>query len=782
MRRIVLCLSFMLAWAVCGQVNPFSGIFGEECFRNATEYKQSVVAQYEKLLCEDSPESNPATIRAFVDFFYRGKPIPDTQAADAAGDHWDTLVNLLCLKDQEAPLKELLASGKGTSLFRIQTREMLITLYWEGSKQRKALEQEQLKAIEAAVLEGRWKGRIGYQWYYNYLKAYTSVGRRYWGELETRLRPKAAEIDPWFWEMVQGQAGIFWAWSDRGGGWASSVSEEGWDGFDKRLKSARQHFHKALEIHPDYPNPHVSLITVEMGDGCLEDILREYKACVSISPTNAFATQALTLALLPRWHGSHELIWQLAREAMDCPRRDSDVPLMGYVCLSRIAEDVGGSGWQKVYLTPEVKERAARLFREWEPRLERKEFLRARLWYELSELRYDDAAKTLKELGGPQERRPTPNRSRGDYWRARFTQLNYADYALHIRIFTGEYGEILRNAEIALLNNNRSQLERVHHVLSKKTLPKEEQNYLLEWYGHWMLNRRPGGTLQQNGRLRGAFHIACARGDLDLVTELLDLGYDWQANEAYPGETANFLASKCGDPAPLKILKDAGDPLTRRAPKNGYAPIHHAAAHGSPKVIKALLDYGIDIENRCRDGHTPLQTAAGMRRTSTMEALLKLGANPNAQDGDGDTCLIYLPQLGALPSEYQPLLQDSRTDVNLANHAGDTPLHKMAQWNTSPEIVQMLLAKGGDLNVRNNSGKTPLDVAEASGNAELAKFLQQQGAKHSSELPEADTRKKHTQQNAENAWLRLVPWIVIPVALLAFAVCVVLVCKKARKR
>ena len=251
MRRIVLCLSFMLAWAVCGQVNPFSGIFGEECFRNATEYKQSVVAQYEKLLCEDSPESNPATIRAFVDFFYRGKPIPDTQAADAAGDHWDTLVNLLRLKDQEAPLKELLASGKGTSLFRIQTREMLITLYWEGSKQRKALEQEQLKAIEAAVLEGRWKGRIGYQWYYNYLKAYTSVGRRYWGELETRLRPKAAEIDPWFWEMVQGQAGIFWAWSDRGGGWASSVSEEGWDGFDKRLKSARQHFHKALEIHPD---------------------------------------------------------------------------------------------------------------------------------------------------------------------------------------------------------------------------------------------------------------------------------------------------------------------------------------------------------------------------------------------------------------------------------------------------------------------------------------------------------------------------------------------------
>ena len=297
-----------------------------------------------------------------------------------------------------------------------------------------------------------------------------------------------------------------------------------------------------------------------------------------------------------------------------------------------------------------------------------------------------------------------------------------------------------------------------------------------------MLNRRPGGTLQQNGRLRGAFHIACARGDLDLVTELLDLGYDWQANEAYPGETANFLASKCGDPAPLKILKDAGDPLTRCAPKNGYAPIHHAAAHGSPKVIKALLAYGIDIENRCRDGHTPLQTAAGMRRTSTMEALLKLGANPNAQDGDGDTCLIYLPQLGALPSEYQPLLQDSRTDVNLANHAGDTPLHKMAQWNTSPEIVQMLLAKGGDLNMRNNSGKTPLDVAEASGNAELAKFLQQQGAKHSSELPEADTRKKHTQQNAENAWLRLVPWIVIPVALLAFAVCVVLVCKKARKR
>ncbi|MBR6372224.1 MAG: hypothetical protein IKS20_03500, partial [Victivallales bacterium] len=115
--------------------------------------------------------------------------------------------------------------------------------YYNNSHERERCEQEQQAAIEAAVREGNWKGRACYQWYYNFYSLSKRCGDRFWGELEARLKPIASEIDPWFWEMVQGRAGIYWAWTNRGGGWAYTVPKDGWEGFGRNLKAAKAHFH-----------------------------------------------------------------------------------------------------------------------------------------------------------------------------------------------------------------------------------------------------------------------------------------------------------------------------------------------------------------------------------------------------------------------------------------------------------------------------------------------------------------------------------------------------------
>jgi len=60
---------------------------------------------------------------------------------------------------------------------------------------------------------------------------------------------------------------------------------------------------------------------------------------------------------------------------------------------------------------------------------------------------------------------------------------------------------------------------------------------------------------------------------------------------------------------------------------------------------------------------------------------------------------------------------------NHQNNSGRTVLHYAAEYNGSPELVKLLLKRGADPKLKDNSGKTPADIARAKGNPPLAKLL-----------------------------------------------------------
>ena len=62
-------------------------------------------------------------------------------------------------------------------------------------------------------------------------------------------------------------------------------------------------------------------------------------------------------------------------------------------------------------------------------------------------------------------------------------------------------------------------------------------------------------------------------------------------------------------------------------------------------------------------------------------------------------------------------------EVNHRNNSGRTVLHYAAEYKGSPGLVQLLLKRGADLKLKDNSGKTPADVARAKGNQVLEKLL-----------------------------------------------------------
>ena len=68
-------------------------------------------------------------------------------------------------------------------------------------------------------------------------------------------------------------------------------------------------------------------------------------------------------------------------------------------------------------------------------------------------------------------------------------------------------------------------------------------------------------------------------------------------------------------------------------------------------------------------------------------------------------------------------------DINVRDSTtGATSLH-WASLHNHKEVVQALLGKGADVNVKANNGDTALSLASSKGNKEIRKLLLKAGAK-----------------------------------------------------
>mmetsp|Transcript_24785 Transcript_24785/g.34133 ORF Transcript_24785/g.34133 Transcript_24785/m.34133 type:complete len:1123 (-) Transcript_24785:45-3413(-) len=129
--------------------------------------------------------------------------------------------------------------------------------------------------------------------------------------------------------------------------------------------------------------------------------------------------------------------------------------------------------------------------------------------------------------------------------------------------------------------------------------------------------------------------------------------------------------------------------------------------------------------------------------------LLKCGADPNSLTADGKSPLF----LAAFKNRVScvPLLLQSGADVTMRDEEGNTALH----FTQSPEIAVKILAslddavsvRSGFCNTQNDQGDTPLHVAFARADYEMATFLLSHGANPSIE-------NKHDNRPEDCAWSR----------------------------
>lgn len=209
------------------------------------------------------------------------------------------------------------------------------------------------------------------------------------------------------------------------------------------------------------------------------------------------------------------------------------------------------------------------------------------------------------------------------------------------------------------------------------------------------------------------------------------------------GMSALFWAVYYDETDMVRLLLDAGANADIEN-RFGLTPLIQASMNGNSEVITMLLDAGANPNAYTLQGDTALMNAAKAGSLAGVQQLVEAGAEIDARD----THLFQTPLMWAAAdnnAEIVRYLAENGADINAQSAqlifegvqeggppgfvatGGLTALHHAARENAI-ETVEVLLSFGADLDIPDPQGISPLRVAAANANLDLAKILIEGGA------------------------------------------------------
>jgi uncharacterized protein len=201
-------------------------------------------------------------------------------------------------------------------------------------------------------------------------------------------------------------------------------------------------------------------------------------------------------------------------------------------------------------------------------------------------------------------------------------------------------------------------------------------------------------------------YLAAEIGKAEIVEVLIRNGADVNARSS---NNSTPLHAGTGDVAVTRLLLQAGANPTLQSDAGG-APIH--SPNLAPATLKLMLAKGVDVNLRNREGQTPLQVHSrppymnAAAQSEIIQILLANGAQVDAQDAQGKTALHEANFKSA-----QQLIA-ANANLNIQDLEGSTILHYMAlRPELAADFVPLLLSKQARTDLKDNQGRTVLDLA-----------------------------------------------------------------------
>lgn len=159
----------------------------------------------------------------------------------------------------------------------------------------------------------------------------------------------------------------------------------------------------------------------------------------------------------------------------------------------------------------------------------------------------------------------------------------------------------------------------------------------------------------------------------------------------------------------------------------GEVDLFEAAALGEMGALMTHLGRSPDAANAVApDGFGPLGLAVFFGRMGAAEALLDAGANPNTPASNA----FKVSPIHSAAANRDPerslllcrLLLERGANPNVGQAGGWTPLHQAAAHGRKA-VVELLLAHGASQEALSDDDRTPAQMAEAKGHADIQTLL-----------------------------------------------------------
>ncbi len=159
----------------------------------------------------------------------------------------------------------------------------------------------------------------------------------------------AGEKYQWLALVMEGNENINEAWKARGGGYANTVTQAGWQGFNSHLEKARQCLTEAWQLRPDLPMAPERMMTVSLGSSGIAEMRLWFDRTVSAQLDNRGAWSEMRWGLRPRWYGDLNSMLAFGQMAVDTGRFDTDIPRKFFDVLTDLESEEEMAPGEHIY-------------------------------------------------------------------------------------------------------------------------------------------------------------------------------------------------------------------------------------------------------------------------------------------------------------------------------------------------------------------------------------------------------------------------------------------------